>query len=230
MDFYDGEVAGEEVAAYAASAEASAAPTNEVGFGRRRRITAEERDELKRKCDEMADECVARNKRGVACEDERKRCKRRVYPRWFNATTFHDRLGHFLYTPAERAERAGKAGRAERAGKEERAEKRALGEMKRFLAEHGASLATVDGKLLNVLERGYMDQVRARVPYARLIGIPANLDDTHWREYARLYCAYLVAVGNLHAPATIFVSVPGTKTLRVCLLRVDSDGHLGLLY
>jgi hypothetical protein len=102
--------------------------------------------------------------------------------------------------------------------------------MKRFLEDHDASLATVEGKLLNVLEWGYMDQVRARVPSARLVGIPANLDEKHWLEYARLYCAYLVAVGTLRAPTAVFVSVPGKRALRVCLLRVDSAGRLSLLH
>ena len=135
-----------------------------------------------------------------------------------NAPEPRDHLGDFLYTAA---------GRTESRAKTERTETQAL---KRFLAEHGASLATVDGKLLNVLERGYMNQVRARVPFARLVGVPANLDEVHWREYTRLYCAYLVAVGKLRPPTTVFVSVPGTRALRVCLLRVDSTGRLSLLY
>ena len=272
-------------------------------FGKKRRITVEERDELKRKCDAMADECVARNKKGIACEEERKRCKRRVYPRWFNGATFHERLDHFLYTADERADRAERAKsaksadrahraheaseaseekrrageakkeavqwasalrlareeRPERPGRPERPErpdeksgedKRVLRMLKLFLARTGASMGTIDVKLLSELERDFMPAVRARVPSARLIGVPAGLGD-EWSTYVYLYCQYLVAVGADGAvgkDTTLFVSVPGPSSgphgpssgphgpssgpsgLRVCLLRFDAEGRVRLSY
>ncbi|NDC40185.1 MAG: hypothetical protein EBZ77_01350 [Chitinophagia bacterium] len=275
-----------------------------LAFGRRRRITVEERDELKRKCDEMADACVARNKRGIECEAERKRCKRRVYPRWFNGWTFHKRLDDFLYTADERSKRAERAESAKRAhrareareaseaseareaseaseaekeakrrageakreavqwaselrraredrrreerterperpngtgrtngpertngtgrpnGPDKDEEKRALGMLKAFLKRTGASMGTIDAKLLAELERDFMPAVRARVPSARLIGVPAGLDGLdgrgdEWATYVHLYCMYLAAVGALRTERkeskemTLFVSVPG---------------------
>ena len=282
-------------------------------FGRRRKITAEEREELKRKCDEMADECVARNKRGIACEEERRRCKRRVYARWFYAPTFHERLDHFLYTADERTERAEEAKearnkrlrereklrareaseakkeekrrasaakkeekrktiqwagelrrareeRSERTGRPEGSvktdekrterpvnsaeEKRALRMLKLFLERAGASMGTIDVKLLTELEREFMPTVRARVPSARLVGVPDGICD-EWPTYVYLYCMYLVAVGALGTESkdrgvtTLFVSVPGPDGpngpsgphgLRVCLLRFDQEGRVSLSY
>jgi hypothetical protein len=323
-----------------------------LAFGKRRKITAEERDELKRKCDEMAAECVARNKRGIACEDERRRCKRRVYARWFYAPTFHERLDHFLYTADERAERTEKAkearnqrlrerekreareeseakkeaseakkeaseakkaaseakrktiqwagelrrareersnasSQAKRTGRPERPErpgrtegpvktdekrtgrpegpvnsaeeKRALRMLKLFLERAGASMGTIDVKLLTELEREFMPTVRARVPSARLVGVPDGIGD-EWPTYVYLYCLYLVAVGALgteskdRGTTTLFVSVPGPSGpsvlsgpkgpsvpngpkgpngpsgLRVCLLRFDREGRVSLSY
>ena len=323
------------------------ATTEKPGFGKRRKITAEERDELKRKCDEMADECVARNKRGIACEEERRRCKRRVYARWFYAPTFHERLDHSLYTADERAERAKEAKEArnkrlrerekreareeseakkeakkeaerraseakretirwagelrrareersnassqakrteraerterpertgrpegpvktERTGRSERPgrpvnrteEKRALRMLKLFLERAGASMGTIDVKLLTELEREFMPTVRARVPSARLVGVPDGIGD-EWPTYVYLYCMYLVAVGALGTESkdrgvtTLFVSVPGPdgpdgpsvhsgpsgpdgpsgpSGLRVCLLRFDQEGRVSLSY
>jgi hypothetical protein len=60
--------------------------------------------------------------------------------------------------------------------------------------------------------------VRARVPSARLIGVPAGLDGLdglgdEWSTYVYLYCLYLVAVGALSTESkdgkdtTLFVSV-----------------------
>jgi hypothetical protein len=332
-DYYDDVVDHMDVATY-------------TMFGKRRKITAEERDELKRKCDEMADKCVARNKRGIACEEERRRCKRRVYARWFYAPTFHERLDHFLYTADERAERAEKAKEArnqrlrdrekreeseakkaaseaerraseakretirwagelrrareersnassqakrteraerterpertgrpegpvktERTGRSERPgrpvnrteEKRALRMLKLFLERAGASMGTIDVKLLTELEREFMPTVRARVPSARLVGVPDGICD-EWPTYVYLYCLYLVAVGALSAGSkdrgvtTLFVSVPGPSGpdgpsvhsgpsgpdgpsgpsgphgLRVCLLRFDQEGRVSLSY
>jgi hypothetical protein len=304
------------------------ATTEKPGFGKRRKITAEERDELKRKCDEMADECVARNKRGIACEEERRRCKRRVYARWFYAPTFHERLDHFLYTADERAERAERTEKAKRADRVHRAreaseakrraseakkdakrreseaiqwaselrrareersnaslqakrpertdekrtgrpertdekrtegpegpertdrpvnsteEKRALRMLKLFLERTGASMGTIDVKLLTELEREFMPTVRARVPSARLVGVPDGLGD-EWPTYVYLYCMYLVAVGALgtyskdHGATTLFVSMPGPSGpngpsgphgLRVGLLRFDQEGRVSLSY
>ena len=91
-------------------------------FGRTRRITVEGREELKRKFDAMADECVARNKKGVACEEERKRCKQHVSPRR-NGATFHARLDNFLYSASERAEKSD-AKKEGRDGKKEASEAR----------------------------------------------------------------------------------------------------------
>jgi hypothetical protein len=305
-DFYDG-VVGTIDAAIAG------VTTAKPGFGKRRKITAEERDELKRKCDEMADECVARNKRGIACEEERRRCKRRVYARWFYAPTFHERLDHFLYTADERAERAKEAkeamdkrlrerekreareesearrktiqwagelrrAREERSERPERPErpgrpeglertdekrsegpgrtggpvngaeeKRALRMLKLFLERAGANMGTIDVKLLTELEREFMPTVRARVPSARLVGVPDGIGD-EWPTYVYLYCLYLVAVGALSAGSkdrgttTLFVSVPGPRGpsvhsgpdgpngLRVCLLRFDQEGRVSLSY
>ena len=331
-DYYDDIVDHMDVATY-------------TMFGKRRKITAEERDELKRKCDEMAAECVARNKRGIACEDERRRCKRRVYARWFYAPTFHERLDHFLYTADERAERTEKAkearnqrlrerekreareeseakkeaseakkaaseakrktiqwasdlrrareersnasSQAKRTGRPERPErpgrtegpvktdekrtgrpegpvnsaeeKRALRMLKLFLERAGASMGTIDVKLLTELEREFMPTVRARVPSARLVGVPDGIGD-EWPTYVYLYCLYLVAVGSLstnskaHGVTTLFVSVPGPSGpsvlsgpkgpsvpngpkgpngpsgLRVCLLRFDREGRVSLSY
>lgn len=264
-------------------------------FGKTRRITVEG-DELKRKCDAMADECFARNKKGIACEEERKRCKRRVSPRWFNGATFHERLDHFLFTADERVKRAERAKRADRAhraheaseekrrageakkeavqwasalrrAREERPErpgrterpdeksiedKRVLRMLKLFLTRTGASMGTIDVKLLSELERDFMPTVRARVPSARLIGVPAGLGD-EWSTYVYLYCLYLVAVGALGADGavgahgavgkdtTLFVSVPGPSSgphgpssgpsgLRVCSLRFDAEGRVRLSY
>lgn len=328
------------------------ATTEKPGFGKRRKITAEERDELKRKCDEMADECVARNKRGIACEEERRRCKRRVYARWFYAPTFHERLDHFLYTADERAERAERtekakearnkrlrerearekreareeseakkaaseaerraseakkeaseakretirwagelrrareersnaSSQAKRTGRPERPEgperpertegpegpertdekrterpgrpvntneeKRALRMLKLFLERAGANMGTIDVKLLTELEREFMPTVRARVPSARLVGVPDGICD-EWPTYVYLYCMYLVAVGALGTESkdrgvtTLFVSVPGPdgpggpsgpkgpNGLRVCLLRFDREGRLSISY
>jgi hypothetical protein len=311
-DYYDDIVDHMDVATY-------------TMFGRKRKITAEERAELKRKCDEMADECVARNKRGIACDEERRRCKRRVYARWFYAPTFHERLDHFLYTSDERAERAKEAKearnkrlrereklraseakkeaseakkeaseakkeaseakrktiqwagelrrareeRSERTGRPERPErtdekrtvrterpvngaeeKRALRMLKLFLERAGASMGTIDVKLLTELEREFMPTVRARVPSARLVGVPDGLGD-EWPTYLYLYCMYLVAVGALgteskdHGATTLFVSVPGPRGtdgphglggpngpdgLRVCLLHFDQEGRVSLSY
>jgi hypothetical protein len=270
----------------------------------------------------MADECVARNKRGIACEEERGRCKRRVYARWFYAPTFHERLGHFLYTADERTERAKEAKEARnkrlreklraseakreasdakkeaseakkvaseakrktiqwagelRHAREERSErteglerpqgperterpvktnekrtdekrtgrpdkgnkeKRALRMLKLFLERAGASMGTIDVKLLTELEREFMPTVRARVPSARLVGVPDGICD-EWPTYVYLYCLYLVAVGALSTESkdrgatTLFVSVPGPKGpsgLRVCLLRFDQEGRVSLSY
>ena len=315
--------------------EAETATSAGTMFGKRRKITAKERDELKRKCDEMAEECVARNKRGIACEEERRRCKRRVYARWFYAPTFHERLDHFLYTADERAERTEKAKEArtkrlrerekheaseakrraseakkeaseakrktiqwaselrrareersertegserpERTGRPEKTdekrtdekrpgrtdkaneEKRALRMLKLFLERAGASMGTIDVKLLTELEREFMPTVRARVPSARLVGVPDGLGD-EWPTYVYLYCMYLVAVGALstnskdRGATTLFVSVPGPNGpggpggpsgpsgphgpsgpngphgLRVCLLRFDQEGRVSLSY
>jgi hypothetical protein len=105
-------------------------------------------------------------------------------------------------------------------------------------------------KLLTELEREFMPTVRARVPSARLVGVPDGICE-EWPTYVYLYCLYLVAVGALgtdsndHGVTTLFVSVPGPhgpsgpdgsngpsgpNGLRVCLLRFDQEGRVSLSY
>jgi hypothetical protein len=138
-------------------------------------------------------------------------------------------------------------------------EKRALRMLKLFLERTGASMGTIDVKLLTELEREFMPTVRARVPSARLVGVPDGLGD-EWPTYVYLYCMYLVAVGALstnskdRGATTLFVSVPGPNGpggpggpsgpsgphgpsgpngphgLRVCLLRFDQEGRVSLSY
>ena len=74
-------------------------------------------------------------------------------------------------------------------------ERAALTELSRFLADHDASLQTIDAAGLNELERGYMREVRRFVPCARLIGVPRRVE-RRWLAFARLYCAYLLASGR----------------------------------
>jgi hypothetical protein len=104
--------------------------------------------------------------------------------------------------------------------------------MRRFLLANGASMnlaRTVDAAALDSMERTYMREVRRHVPGARLIGVPSDLPSSEWAEYTRRYCACLVAGGALAAPCTVFVSLPGTPELEVCLLRLDRAGRVRLL-
>jgi hypothetical protein len=106
---------------------------------------------------------------------------------------------------------------AERAEREARA---ALEDLSRFLAEHGATLQTIDAAGLNELERGYMREVRRHVPCALLIGVPRGVE-RKWLAFARLYCAYLLASGArgpLDVPCLVLVSVPGKSELEPCVL------------
>ena len=221
VDIYDGLVSNEEVAMYPVSAQ------NVVKFGKTRRITVEERDELKRKCDEMADECVARNKRGIACEEERKRCKRRVYPRLFNAPTFYERLDHFLYTAAERTERTEEA-KEERRAREKReaseAKKEAKSneksnaksnvksneksnekssEEKRVLRMLKLFLARNGASMATVETTLLTELERDFMPHVRARVPSTRLVGVprglgdEWPTYVYLYCLYLVEVGAL---------------------------------
>jgi hypothetical protein len=102
-----------------------------------------------------------------------------------------------------------------------------LHELRRFLVANGASVnlaRTVDSAALNSIERTYMREVRRHVPCARLIGVPSDLASSAWAEYTRLYCACLVASCALAAPCTVFVSLPNTPELEVCLLRLGRAG------
>ncbi len=104
--------------------------------------------------------------------------------------------------------------------------------LRRFLLANGASVnleRTVDAVVLNSLESTYMREVRRLVPCARLIGVPRDLAPSAWAEYTRRYCACLVASGALTAPCTVFVSLPGTPELEVCLLRLNREGRVRLI-
>jgi len=112
----------------------------------------------------------------------------------------------------------------------------ALLNLKNFLVENRTTLYETNPRGLDELERGFMSLMRATLgPSVRLIGVPLGVRD--WQTYVRLYCAYLVAAGNLSPPCTIFVSLPGPgpeapepqDELRVCLLREDSIGRLRVL-
>lgn len=91
-------------------------------------------------------------------------------------------------------------------------------------ASYSREAQTVDAALLDSMERTYMREVRRHVHCARLIGVPSDLGPSAWVEYTRLYCAYLVATWALAAPCTVFVALPDTPELEVCLLRLDGAG------
>jgi hypothetical protein len=136
--FNDGEVTDIDVAA--------------TMFGNTRRITGGRRE----KCDEIADGCAARGKRGVAYDEERIRCKRRVYAQ----TAFHDRNDHFLYTAADRTEKE----RSAREAKQERGPKKNRGAKKKGRQEmRRASFGVIgrddvpDAVILNVLRQTNYD-------------------------------------------------------------------------
>ena len=102
----------------------------------------------------------------------------------------------------------------------EREARAALEDLSRFLAEHGATLQTIDAAGLNELERGYMREVRRHVPCALLVGVPRGVE-RKWLAFARLYCAYLLASGargRLDVPCLVLVSVPGKRELEPCVL------------
>jgi hypothetical protein len=104
--------------------------------------------------------------------------------------------------------------------RDERETRAALEDLSRFLAEHGATLQTIDAAGLNELERGYMREVRLHVPCALLIGVPRGVE-RRWLAFARLYCAYLLASGargRLDVPCLVLVSVPGKRELEPCVL------------
>ena len=106
-------------------------------------------------------------------------------------------------------------------------ERAALTELSRFLADHDASLQTIDAAGLNELERGYMREVRRFVPCARLIGVPRRVE-RRWLAFARLYCAYLLASGRLEVPCLVLVAVPGKAELEPCVLRAAENGRVVL--
>ncbi len=107
-------------------------------------------------------------------------------------------------------------------------ERRALRRLRDFLAAHRTSLGEVDVHALVALERGFMRAVQRRLPRARLVGVPRGAEGA-WREFVRLYCAYLVASGRLEAPCTVLVAFAGAGALRACMLRRDRDGRVRLL-
>jgi hypothetical protein len=106
---------------------------------------------------------------------------------------------------------------------------RALAELRRLLDVHETGMHAVDAAGLDAIEATFMRGVRVCVPCARLIGVPAGMQ-AHWLEYARLYCAYLVASGMMPcAPCTMFVAIPGQRGLEVCLMRISRRGRVRLL-